>query len=110
MLGSKKQIKWATDIKERKLERFQSFREQSKNGNGEKAVDFILGLEQASFWIDYRTVEPINMLRSLLTTGLHVWGHGFDRLAKLDPHTGVITITWTDFANGVAGEKRTETL
>jgi hypothetical protein len=106
MLGSQKQIKWAEDIRQGKLEDFAKLEARALNGIAHKAISYIRDNEQASFWIDYRTASAADMLRSLLTGGISVWGFNFDRKAKLDPQTGTITVTWEEIVNdGKGGHK-----
>lgn len=113
MLGSQKQIKWAEDIRNARLEDFAKLEARVKNEIGRKAISYIRDNEQASFWIDYRTVSAADMLRSLLTAGISIWGFNFDRKAKLDPQTGTITVTWEEIVQDGKGgykEVRKQTL
>lgn len=113
MLGSQKQTKWAEDIRNGKLEDFAKLEARAKNEIAHKAISYIRDNEQAGFWIDYRTVSASDMLRSLLTTGISIWGFSHDRKAKLDPQTGTITVTWEEIVNDGKGghkEARTQTI
>lgn len=113
MLGSQKQIKWAEDIRNGKLADFEKLGQRALNEIAHKAISYIRDNEQASFWIDYRTVSAADMLRSLLTTGISVWGFNFDRKATIDPKTGTITITWKEIVQDGKGgheEVRSKTI
>lgn len=114
MLGSQKQVKWAEDIRNSKLEGFEKMEARALNDIARKAISYIRDNEQASFWIDYRTVSAPDMLRSLLSNiGLSIWGFNHDRKATLNPQTGEITISWEEIVQDGKGghiEKRSQTL
>lgn len=106
MNGSEKQIKWAESIIASKQQQFEDLRTRSKSELGKKAVDYILSQPKASFWIDYRTYSPDDMLRQLLRGGLSIYGDNYDHKATLDPQTGIITITWEEIvSDGKGGHK-----
>jgi hypothetical protein len=91
MEGTEKQIKWAKDIRDN----FQgNFPDMSSNPITQKAKDFVLGIDNAAFWLDHRKRSPQRILRDLIGGGLAIRGFQFPHRAKLDKKTGTITITW----------------
>lgn len=113
MNGSEKQIKWAEDIKASKMEDFLKLRSMCRDELGTKIVDYVLSLDHAAYWIDNRNKTPISMMETLLTTGLWIWGSCNDRIARFDPATSSIIITWEEIVEDGKGghkEKRTETI
>lgn len=105
MIGSVKQIKWAEDIKAGKIEKFNEIKSHAKVPAGVKLIDYILGQEQASFWIDYRGMTPGEMLHMILTNGLMIG----NTTAKANQSE--IVITWDEIVQDGKGghmEKRSK--
>lgn len=92
MQGTEKQVKWANDIKAKIEEQAEAFRARAKNESAHKVIDFILSIDSASFWIDYRDNDFSNLLHNLATCGLRIKGLDFADNAKMDPKTGEITL------------------
>lgn len=94
MNGSKKQVKWAEDIKAGK--NFDKFIDSARNEAARvivtKAVNFVKGIDSAKFWIDYRDSSEMDIFNSLMTGGLKINGHNNNRTAKM-AQDGTITIT-----------------
>lgn len=94
--GSVKQVEWAASIRASKVLEFVELRGRA-TPVGNKAIDYILSLDSAAFWIDYRKYKAVDILRSMLSVfGLEVRGSGDDYIARLDPATGTITLTWQE--------------
>ena len=94
MDGSKKQVKWAGEIKAGK--NFAQFVNNAKGSPMEdfvtKAVNFVTSIESASFWIDYRDYSELRILDSLAKGNLKPQGFGENATAKIAKN-GEITIT-----------------
>ena len=110
MKGTPKQTKWAEDIRSGLSDEVEDLR--SKIGNNEegiKALDFILDLEDARFWIDHRNETMTDMMRSLFSHGLRVKGLGFSHTATIKDAR--ITTTWQEIvADGKGGHKETRSV
>ena len=107
MNGSEKQIKWAEDIKAGKIEKFNEIKSHAKLPAGVKLIDYILGQEQASFWIDYRGMTPGEILHLILTSGLMIG----NTTAKANQSE--IVITWDEIVQDGKGghlEKKQNTI
>lgn len=92
MQGTEKQIRWANDIKAKIEKQAEAFRARAKNDEAHKIIDFILSIDSASFWIDYRDSDFGQLLHNLARHGLRIKGFDFADNAKMDPKTGKITI------------------
>jgi len=94
MKGSDKQIKWAEEIRASIAGRLP---DMTSNPIADKAKQYVLAIDRAEFWIDHRDVEPITLLRMMVTgDGLEA-GDRYQRIrAKLDAKTGTITETYSD--------------
>jgi hypothetical protein len=93
MNGSEKQITWANEIKEGKMQDFAELQSKVISPIGTKALDYIKGLDAASYWIDNRDRSAADMLKSLLRGGLAINGNQSSDKATMDPTSGIITIT-----------------
>jgi hypothetical protein len=114
MKGSPKQVKWANDIRESKnFDKFiDSARSEAAKVIVTKAVNFVKGIDNAKFWIDYRNSSEMDIFNSLMTGGLKVNGHNNSRTAKM-AQDGAITITEKVIVQDGKGghyETRTETI
>jgi len=90
MKGSEKQIKWAEDIRA-KIE--SEMPNTDGNEIGKKAVDYIMGIDDARFWIDYKEATAIHLLRALAQGTLTIKGADYNDRAQMDAKTGEVTIT-----------------
>lgn len=115
MKGSEKQVKWAEAIKASK--NFQEWIGRGKDDNANqvlvKAVAYFENIQESAFWIDNRDKSEKHLLMKLFDGTLQPKGDGWDRRAKMDKETGVITETWTVIVqDGKGGHKedRTQTL
>ena len=106
MKGSEKQIKWAEDIKQ---EITSSWGLANITPPGQKAIDFISGIDDARFWIDNKSNNGLALLQSLAAGHLRVKGSGYSNVAKITPD-GIITETWDEIvSDGKGGHKETRT-
>lgn len=94
MKGTDKQIRWADEIRSSIASRLP---DMSSNPIADKAKQYVLAIDRAEFWIGHKDVDPITLLRMMLTgDGLEVGG-SYQRIrAKLDPKTGTITQKYSD--------------
>lgn len=106
MKGSEKQIKWANQIQAKIAEQAKAY--LGRNEKIDKAVNKILSIDNASFWIDYRDYDINLMLSSLQREGLRNRGFGYSNNIKID-RTYTITETWTEIvSDGKGGHKETK--
>jgi len=98
MKGSQKQIKWAEDIKNKKLDGFNEIVNAAKDETAavvlKKIVDYILNIEKAKFWIDYRDYSEYRIIDALFRGSLLIDGFNNDKKAKFDPATTTVTESW----------------
>lgn len=93
MKGSEKQTKWAEEIKTKIETGFAAF---TAHPVIDKATAYVLGIDNASFWIDearYHTDNPIGLIMAFARDGIRIRGLGFGDLAKIDEQTGEITVS-----------------
>ena len=88
MIGSEKQIKWASDIKA-KIET-EAAQYKGKAEHYDKIIDFILSINDSRFWIDYRESDLRDLMTKLIKSALFVNGQDNSDCAKSDM-AGVIT-------------------
>jgi len=107
MRGTEKQIKWAAEIKATMKPDFDAIRTQFEgNAIATKAIDFVQGLDWASFWIDNRSSNPMTMMNEIAQGKLRTRGNGYGHTANFDQATGAITVTWTEIiSDGKGGHK-----
>lgn len=104
MEGSRKQIKWAEEIKNNMTAEFEKLTVQLKDSvPGLKALGYIQELNRATFWIDNKGATPTYLLQRLTKGTLQTWGSGFSRKAVIDQQTGQITITWSEIVDDGKG-------
>lgn len=92
MKGTEKQIKWANEIKSQIKAGFKKF---NPHLIMDKATNYILKIEDASFWIDEArgcTDNPIELVMKFARSGIRIRGLGFGDIAKIDEKTGEIKI------------------
>ncbi len=99
MQGTEKQIKWATDIRDRIAA---ALPDMSSNPVANKAKQYLLGIDDADFWIEVANPIMVDgddkgaaffLLRELTSRrGLAIQGMGYSTRAKMDPKTGEITV------------------
>jgi len=107
MKGTAKQIKWAEYIKEKISAN--NYGMATLTEAGQKAVDYIDNIENASFWIDYRDYSGVSLLQSLASGTLRVKGFSFSNTAKITPE-GTIIESWDEIVpDGKGGHKETRT-
>lgn len=82
--GSEKQIKWAEDIKASL-----TFDGVLDHPATKKAMEMILNIERATWWINNRERSGYDMIRAMLTGGLYVDGG----LAEIVKDGSKITLT-----------------
>lgn len=93
MIGSARQIEWATEIKAKiAAEAQQSL---GKSEKYDRVINHILSIEHASFWIDYRDYSFRTLLTSLQQPGLSNKGFVHSNNIKIDSFF-TITETWTE--------------
>ena len=110
MKGTEKQIKWAEAIKATMKQDFDAIRTQFEgNAIAIKAIDFVQGLDWATYWIDNRNSNPMAMLNEIAQGNLRTRGDGYSHTAKFDQATGAITVTWEEIvSDGKGGHKETK--
>jgi len=84
MKGSEKQIQWASGIRAEMEAQADKLRSRAKSEAAIKGIEFILGIEDAAFWIDYREHGLEDLLRKLVSVGLRVRGLEYADNAKMD--------------------------
>ncbi len=108
MQGSKKQIKWATDIQTKMAKEAENY--LGKKATYDILINKILGIDYSEFWIDYRDYSLQHLLQSLPTTGLRTKGLGFSNTLKADRETLQLTESWDEIvSDGKGGHKITKT-
>jgi len=74
MKGSEKQVEWASGIRAEMETQADKLRSRARNEAAIKGIEFILGIEHAAFWIDYRGWGMEDLLRKLVSVGLRIRG------------------------------------
>jgi hypothetical protein len=82
MKGSQKQIEWAEKIKANIEAEAKPYK--GKKAAYDKMIDFILSIDSASFWIDYRSQDFKSLMTDLYKGGLLIRGNDFSDCAKCD--------------------------
>ena len=91
MKGSEKQVEWASGIRAEMESQADGLKARARNEAALKGIEFILGIEHAAFWIDYRGWRLEDLLRKLVSTGLRIRGLEYADNAKMDK-TGDINL------------------
>lgn len=109
MEGTKKQIKWANDIKSKMC--FEDLRKQfTDNPTAIKVINFVDNLDHATFWIDNRNSDPMTMLNEITRGTLRIHGSSYGHTAKFEQNLNIITITWDEIvSDGHGGHRETMT-
>jgi hypothetical protein len=82
MKGSQKQIEWAEKIKANIEAEAKQYR--GRKEAYDKMIDFILSIDNASFWIDHRDYGFKTLMTDLYKGGLLIRGTEFSDCAKCD--------------------------
>lgn len=84
MTGSEKQIMWAEKIRVEiasKLESVIEGRNSEITERNRKMATYILGIDDARFWIDHRNWDALRLLEWMRTCGLQINGTSSTRRA-----------------------------
>ena len=108
MKGSQKQIAWANDIQATFAESAKTL--LGRNADADRAINLILAIDEAQFWIEYRYNTWRDLLRCLYSQGLNLKGSEYSNTIKADKVTHAVTETWQVMVNdGKGGHKETKT-
>ena len=88
MNGSEKQIIWAEQIKAEKAAELAA--KNITNPVMKKGIEFLMSIDSAEFWIDFKEMSSVAMVMDLFKGGLFLRGRNFSDCVKMEQKTGEI--------------------